>query len=167
MAWDIHGLFQRHSRGISRALRRRGLDAETAADLTQDTFVRTLAAGPDNDAADHLKQAYLYRVARNLWVNHTKREALLVSVPWDDPQAVTAQACAPDTETIVANREHLHLVTALLETLPERQRRAFLLHRIHNLPMARIAEELGISTTRTWELIRETYRLIVLRTGGL
>ncbi|SED61372.1 RNA polymerase sigma factor [Rhodobacter sp. 24-YEA-8] len=166
MAWDFQGLFRRHAPGISSALRRRGLDAETAADLTQDAFVRTIAARPDSDAADHLMQAYLHRVARNLWVNHTKRQALIFVLPLDDPEAKAAQAGAPDTESILVSREQLRLVAAVLAELPERQRRAFLLHRMENLAIARIAEELGLSTTRTWELIRATYRLIVLRTGG-
>lgn len=96
MAWDIHILFLRHARGISRSLRRRGLDAETAADLTQDTFVSTMAARPDSDAPDNLMRAYLYRVARNLGVNHSKRQALIGTLSLDDPEAQRVPAREPD-----------------------------------------------------------------------
>lgn len=34
MAWDFQSLLRRHAPGIARSLRRRGLDAEAAADLT-------------------------------------------------------------------------------------------------------------------------------------
>ena len=167
MAWDFQGLFGRHARGISRALQRRGFDQEVAADLTQDTFLRVMSAAPEGEPPEALMQAYLYKVARNLGINHAKREALFRPVDMDTPEAQAALARAPDTETLVASREQLRLVRAILMSLPELQRRAFLLHRIGNLPIARIAGEIGLSTTRTWELIRGAYREIVLRSGGL
>ncbi|MGQ5720640.1 sigma factor [Pseudochrobactrum asaccharolyticum] len=44
--WDLHHLFKKHARDIRQALRRRGLPEETAADLTQDTFLRVLVSPP-------------------------------------------------------------------------------------------------------------------------
>ncbi|WP_460275920.1 RNA polymerase sigma factor [Celeribacter sp. ULVN23_4] len=167
MAWDFQKLFQRHAGGIARSLQRRGLDAEVACDLTQEAFVRAIAAQPESDAPDHLTQAYLYKVARNLGINYAKRQALFSPVSLDAPEAQRVLAREPDTETIVASREQLRIVRAVLTEMPERQRRAFLLHRIENRPMARIAEELGLSTTRIWELVHDAYLQIVLRTGGL
>lgn len=167
MAWDFQSLFRRHAPGIARSLRRRGLDAEAAADLTQDTFARVIARGPAQDVSDYLSRAYLYRVARNLGINHAKRQALVLSLPLEQSEAQWALAREPDAETILASREQLPLVAAVLAELPERQRCAFLLHRVENWPIARIAEEIGLSPTRTWELVRDTYRRIVLRTGGL
>lgn len=167
MAWDFQSLFQRHAPGIARSLRRRGLDAEVAADLTQDAFARVIARGPVQDVSDCLSRAYLYRVARNLGINHAKRQALVLSLPLERPEAQRALACEPDGEAILVAREQLRLVAQVLAGLPERQRRAFLLHRIEGLPIARIADQIGLSPTRTWELVRDSYRRIVLRTGGL
>ncbi|WP_112814279.1 sigma factor [Brucella pseudogrignonensis] len=65
MSWDIQELFRRHAKGIARSLRRRGLDPETAADLTQDTFVKVLASQPSNGTPGHNPKAYLYHVAGN------------------------------------------------------------------------------------------------------
>lgn len=165
MAWDFHSLFGQHARGISRALQRRGFDRDVAADLTQDTFLRVIRAAPQDEAPDALMRAYLYKVARNLGINHARREALFRPVSLDAPEALPALAAAPDTETVVASREQLRLVRLILLEMPERQRKAFLLHRMCNWPIARIAEEIGLSTTRTWELIRAAYRDIVLRCG--
>lgn len=167
MAWDFHHLFRQHAAGIRRSLRRRGFDGETAGDLTQDTFVRAISARPDTEWAENLTQAYLYKIARNLGINHARRAALFMPTSLDDTTAQLALAREPDTETIVATREQLQLVRTILLELPERNRRAFLLHRIENWPIARIADHLGLSTTRTWELVRASYRQIVLRTGGI
>ncbi|WGR59422.1 hypothetical protein E3U26_01150 [Paracoccus ferrooxidans] len=104
---------------------------------------------------------------RALDINHAKRQALVLSLPLEQSEAQRALAREPDAETILASREQLRLVAAVLAELPERQRCAFLLHRVENWPIARIAEEIGLSPTRTWELVRDTYRRIVLRTGGL
>jgi RNA polymerase sigma-70 factor (ECF subfamily) len=59
------------------------------------------------------------------------------------------------------------LMEAALAELPERTRKAFELHRLDERTISDIAQELGLSTTRTWTLIREAYRHIVLRTGGI
>ncbi|WP_297534786.1 hypothetical protein [Nitrobacter sp.] len=53
MKWDLHRLFVRHARDITAALRRRGLSEETAADITQDTFVKILVSPPGNAVTVH------------------------------------------------------------------------------------------------------------------
>lgn len=167
MAWDFHSLFQMHAGGIRRSLRRRGFDGETAGDLTQDTFVRVMTAQPESDGREHLTRAYLYKVARNLGINHAKRQSLFTPMSLDEPDAQPALAREPDTESIVVTRDQLRLVRTILLDLPPRHRQAFLLHRIENWTVARIADHMGISSTRAWELIHASYRQIILRTGGL
>ncbi|ARO15936.1 RNA polymerase sigma-70 factor, ECF subfamily (plasmid) [Ketogulonicigenium robustum] len=147
------------------ALRRRGIDAEAAADLTQDAFLRVILAQPSGDAPEHMRRAYLYKVARNLGINHVKRAALAVHVPLDTPEAEAAMPRAPDTETIIATRAELRAVQAALREMPDRHRRAFTLHRIEGWPIARIAREIDLSPSRTWEMIHEAYRMIILKTG--
>ncbi|MBK5959303.1 RNA polymerase subunit sigma-24 [Rhodoplanes elegans] len=167
MAWDIQTLFRRHADGIRRSLMRRGLPRETAADITQDTFLRVLAALPADGTENHNPKAYLYQVSRNLGLNHLRRERLAGLV--DLPDAVVAEISdpAPTPETIACDRAQLARVAAALDALPERTRRAFELHRIGGLTIAEVAREIGLSTTRTWALVHEAYRHLVLATGGL
>ena len=167
MAWDIQKLFQRHAREIARSLRRRGHSAETAADLTQDTFLRVLASTPQDDAANHNPKAYLYQVSRNLSINHQRRERLLDTVELGDETLGEIADPSPTPETIVYDRQRLRQTAAALAELPERTRTAFELHRLGDRTIADVARQLGLSTTRTWSLIREAYRHIVIRTGGL
>lgn len=166
-AWDFHYLFRRHAGGIRRSLTRRGFDTDVAADLTQDAFVRAMSNACGDSVSGHFAQAYLYRIARNLGINHAKRRAFLQTIPLDTAEAQMVPGTQPDTETMIINRESLRLVIEILAELPDRHRQAFLLHRIEGWSIARIADYIGLSSTRTWELVREAYRQIVLRTGGL
>lgn len=165
MAWDLQKLFQRHALDISRALRKRGHSAETAADLTQDTFLRVLAAAPAEGTTNHNPKAYLYQVSRNLSVNHFKRHRLTATVDLGDEALAQIPDTSPTPETVVYDRQRLRRTALALEELPERTRIAFELHRLNDLTIAEVALRLGLSTTRTWALIREAYRHIVIRTG--
>ena len=163
MSWDIQNLFRRHAREIDRFLRRRGHSADTAADITQDTFLRVIATPPAQDAQNHNPAAYLYRVSRNLGINHRRREALMETVDLDGEEALNVADPAPSPEKIVYSRQCLMQTYAALNELPERTRRAFEMHRLGERTIAEVAEELDISTTRAWTLIRDAYRHLVDR----
>lgn len=165
--WDLQSLFIKHAREIDRFLRRRGHSPETAADLTQDTFLRILTAVPDEGTADHNPKAYLYQVSRNLSINHARRERLVSTVDLSDDAVAQYADPAPSAETVVYDRQRLKLTEAALGELPERTRVAFELHRLADRTISDVAQELDLSTTRTWALIRETYRHIVTRTAGI
>jgi RNA polymerase sigma factor (sigma-70 family) len=167
LTWDIQTLFRRHAGGIARALHRRGINEETAADLTQDTFVRVITRPPHEAAQNYNPQAYLYQAARNLSINHQRREALIETVNLDDEQALNVADPSPSPERIVQSRQSLIQTHQALGELPERTRRAFEMHRLGERTIAEVAEELGISTTRAWALIRDAYRHLVTRVDGI
>ncbi len=167
MSWDIQTLFLRHAKEIARSLRRRGLSAETAADITQDTFVRVLVRPPNGGGEVHNPAAYLYRVSRNLRIDHQRRERLLVRVDLTDGEFAEIADLSPTAETIVYDRQRLALTKAALAELPERTRRAFELHRLGDLTIAETAKAIGLSTTRTWILLRDAYEHIDARLRGV
>lgn len=167
MSWDLHKLFRSHAGEIVRALRRRGLSPETAADITQEAFLRVLALGPQEGAAIHNPKAYLHQVSRNLSINHQRRERLVSMVELDDALTERIVDPTPNAETIVYDRQRLRQTEAALAELPERTRTAFVLHRLGEHTITEVAKYLGLSTTRTWSLIRDAYRHIVLRTAGI
>ncbi len=163
MSWDIQNLFRNHAKGIARSLNRRGISEDVAADLTQDTFLRVIATPPANTAQNHNPKAYLYRVSRNLSINHQKREALIEKVTLDDQEAVNLADPAPSPEKIIFSRQCLVQTHQALSELPERTRQAFEMHRLGERTIAEVAEDLGISTTRAWSLIRDAYRHLIER----
>lgn len=167
LSWDLHNLFVLHAGDITRALRRRGLDEDTAAELTQDTFVRVLARPPRVSKTTYNPAAYLFRIARNLCIDHQRRKRLFfwVELPPDDFASIADPS--PSPETIVYDKQRLALTRAALAELPARTRRAFEMHRIGEMTIAEVAAEIDLSVSRTWSLIRDAYQHIDTRLAGL
>lgn len=143
------------------------MDAETAADLTQDTFVKVLTSQPSETARSHNPKAYLYQAARNLGIDHNRHERVLVRVDLSDEDFAAIADPSPSAETLVYDRQKLRLVEAALAELPRRVREAFELHRMGEMTIAEVARQLEMSTTRTWALIRDAYEHIEDRLNGL
>lgn len=158
MTWDLNSLFRHHAKGIATSLRRNGIRDDIAADITQDAFLRVLAKPPADTVASHNPKAYLYQAARNLGINHRRREALIETV---DIAGVDIVDPTPSPERVVYSRQCLSQTFQALGELPERTRQAFEMHRLGERTTAEIAEELGISTTRAWSIIRDAYRHLV------
>ncbi|MCJ8055370.1 sigma-70 family RNA polymerase sigma factor [Shinella curvata] len=163
MSWDLSTLFRRHAKDIARTLHRRGLTVETAADLTQDTFVRLLVSPPKEAAGVNNPVAYLFRIARNLRIDHQRRERVLKMVDLSDDEFAEITDQSPNAETIVYDRQRLELTKAALAELPDRTRRAFELHRLGELTIAETAATIGLSSTTTWTLLRDAYEHIDAR----
>lgn len=151
----LQELFDRHGREINRFLRRRGHNEQTAADLTQDAFVRILMSAQDQDVEN--PRAYLHQVARNLSIDVERRERRMAQADLSDQEIAAIADPSPSPETIVSDRQRLSIAEDVLSGLPERTRYAFEAHRMGEKTIAEIAGELGLSTTRTWTLIRSAY----------
>ncbi|MCF7645412.1 sigma-70 family RNA polymerase sigma factor [Bacillus subtilis] len=158
--WDLHHLFKKHARDIRQALRRRGLPEETAADLTQDTFLRVLVSPPKASKSTYNPVGYLFRIARNLGTDYQRREGLLRRVDLSTEDFAAIADPSPSPEKQVYDRQKLLLTQQALDELPQRTRTAFEMHRMDEMTIAAIAAELDISTGRTWSLIREAYEYI-------
>jgi RNA polymerase sigma-70 factor (ECF subfamily) len=160
LSWDLHKLFQSHAAEIMRALRRRGISAETAADITQDTFLRLMTASPANGRAEGNPRAYLHRISQNLVIDYRRRERLMTRVDITDEALERIADPAPSQETVVYDKQRLNATQRAIDELPERTRRAFELYRLDELTISEVAQEIGLSTTRTWMLIRDAYQHI-------
>ena len=163
MSWDIQMLFRLHARDIARSLKRNGLTEDTAADITQDTFVRVLAKPPAATAGTHNPKAYLYKISRNLRLNQQKRDRLIETVDIESDAAQNLADPAPSPEAVVYSRQCLAQTHQALAELPERTRRAFEMHRLGERTLHEGAQELDISTTRAWTLIRDAYKHLLAR----
>ncbi|MBK4217681.1 sigma-70 family RNA polymerase sigma factor [Paracoccus caeni] len=158
MAWDVQNLFRRYAGELNGSLRRRGMSDDLASDITQDAFLRMLTARP-RDEADS-PRAYLYRIARNLVIDHERRRRFVGMHQIGDDALHQIADPAPGAETIIYDRQRLRIVVKALADLPERSRIAFELHRLEGLTNAEIGQRIGLSTTQTWTLIRDAYRHI-------
>lgn len=128
-------------------LRRLGSHAD-AADLTQDTFLRTLKSQPVTDIAE--PRAFLCVVAKRVlcsfWRRNELERAYLEAIA-DLPEAVV-----PSEEEFALLREAVAVIDALLNDLPAKVRHAFLLNRLEGLTHQQIAEQLDVSlaTVERW-----------------
>jgi len=167
LSWDLQNLFRRHAAELVRVLTRRGHSPETAADITQDAFVRLLTAQPSNAGQGANPRAYLFAITRNLSIDRARRERLVPHVDLTDELAERIVDPSPLQEAIVYDKQRLAATQRAISELPERTRRAFELHRLDELTVSEVAGRIGLSTTRTWSLIRDAYKHIRARLAAL
>jgi len=122
-------------------LRRRSGCSHTAADLTQDIFVRLLVK-PDLSPMDE-PRAYLARIAHGLLIDHHRRQTL--EKAWLDTlkNLPENEAPSPDEQLIII--EALARIDTLLHGLKPRVRKVFLLSRLEGKSYPEIAAQVGAS----------------------
>ncbi|QGL63938.1 sigma-70 family RNA polymerase sigma factor [Stenotrophomonas maltophilia] len=138
----LAGFYREHHGWLLGWLRRRTHNAECAADLTQDTFVRLLSRQVD-PAELRLPRAYLATIAHALLVNHWQRadleRAYLAAL------AAQPEPVHPSAEEHTQALQLLHAIADMLQGLAERPRRAFLMARLSGMGYAQIGQHLGVS----------------------
>lgn len=139
-------MLERYHRELLNFLARHVNDRETAADLTQESFVRVLAAQSSGQAVLDVR-ALLYRTARNLVIDQHRRT---VHRQHDDidgleeaDQPLVPRHLQPDE--ILAYEQQVRELVRTIETLPPRCREALVLNRFEGLSHQEVAERMGIS----------------------
>lgn len=140
---EMHTLYSDHHRWLLGWLRRRLGDVHQAADLSHDTFVRILTAGDVGGIRE--PRAFLATVAGGLVANHHRRRA--IEQAYLDAIAALPMPLAPSPEERATVLETLLEIDRLLDGLPAKARRAFLLSQLEGLTYAEIAAQLGVSVS--------------------
>jgi len=112
-------------------------DQFAAEDITSETFVR--AWGNLDPSLMETVRAYLFRIARNIYLQGRRRDDRITQLP-ENRVAPTRNPAA-----VVADRLQLEQISTYLQTLPEIDRSAFLLRVVYELPYAEVARVLRIS----------------------
>lgn len=142
-AGRIDGLYRTEAPRLARFFRRRLGEADEAPDLVQEAFTR-LAAFMARESLAH-PAPYLQRIARNLLFERSRRRARRMAASHIPIEAAGEIAVAPSQEDGLAHADVMARYAAAVQSLPERTRAAFLLHRLEELTYREIAERLGIS----------------------
>jgi len=118
-------------------------DVHAAEDLTQETLLRGWSR---RDRLRELNAArvWLFRIAVNLWRDRQRRRRSRVDQPASLTEELVASQPPPDQQ--LEQREELAMVLAALDGLPARQREVLYLNACEEMPLAEIAEVLGINT---------------------
>jgi RNA polymerase sigma-70 factor (ECF subfamily) len=130
-------------------------NADDAAELTQDTFVKIIES-IDGFHGKSSFYTWAFRIAVNLTLNYCKRNSKFAAQSLDGAnegngeqgraqlREMLADDKLPDPGAIVANRELCEIIMRVLMTLDDEQRAVVLLRDIEGMNYAQIAEVLNI-----------------------
>lgn len=152
-AADFGQLYAQHHGWLQQWLRARLSNAFDAADLAQDTFTRVLAGR--EVAAIHEPRAYLTTIAKGILVNWYRRRAL-------ESSFLEALALLPEPEAPSPEQQHIILETlaqvdAVLDSLPPKAKRAFLLSQLEGLRYEEIAAVIGCSLVSVKRYMKQAF----------
>lgn len=137
----LHAFYCDHHGWLQAWLRQRLGNTSDAADLAHDTFVRIL--GREQHPPFREPRAYLATIANGLVVSHWRRRDL--ERAWLDTLAAYPQAVLPSAEDRAIILETLEQISRMLDGLPARCRKVFLLSQLDGLTYPQISGQLGIS----------------------
>ncbi len=142
-------------------------NSAVAEELAQEVFLRVYRSRASY-AANAKFSTWLYRIATNLAVNHardTRHERPEVTVNIDESDEETGLAVdVPDSslnaEQNILRRERLQAIKRHVQSLPERQRMAVLMHKYQNMDYKQIADVLHLSESATKSLLFRAYETL-------
>lgn len=140
---------------LGRLIRRLTGNAATAEDIVQDSYLRFMSVPDGGPITD--EKAYLTRIARNLALNHLRREAIVPFLGEGEIDLLALADQAPSPEAALADKQALQLTLEAIAALPPRTRRAFEMHRLDELGLAEIGRRMSISTSLAGRLVQEGY----------
>lgn len=155
----LKGLFLAHKRNIQAYLTRRLKDAEAAADLTQETFLRYAEQG----GAITYDRSYLYRTAHNLAVDHMRHQARRPIQPTSGDDLEEIAEDRPSLEDAALAKQRIVCLRQAVAELPERTRLIFTLVRLEGLTYAQAAERLGVSESSVQKHLAKALERIMER----
>ncbi|PCI48709.1 MAG: hypothetical protein COB49_05690 [Alphaproteobacteria bacterium] len=145
----IEQMYQDNHEGFLRFLMQKTQNRDDAHDVLQEAFQKLIRREGLREMEN--PRAYLYRTATNIIIDrqrkgqHHLRYIREVVSGVEEASASVTTIIPPDRQ--VAARQELDRVYRVLETLSEKCRRAFLMHRTQHMKYGEIAEALNISVS--------------------
>lgn len=143
-------IVRRHQRRVYRVIFLLLRDADAADTLTQECFLRAYQSRSSFRGECRI-ETWLLRIAVNLVRDHGKNRRVsfwkkLVGLGQREADTVASLASPqPSPERVLLAREELQAVWTAVDSLSQQQRAVFLLRFAGDMPLAEIAETLGIS----------------------
>lgn len=141
-------MLEHYYRELQNFLTRRVNDRDTAADLLQESYLRVLSQQNSGTMVLDMR-ALLYRTARNLLIDEYRRTDVrhhesLDTLP-EDAHPAAPQHLQP--EEWLASGQVIEAYVAVIESLPPRCQKAFILSVFDGLSHIEIAQQMGISVS--------------------
>ena len=161
---EFKQLFLAHQGELHAYLKRKLGNADTATDLTQETFLR-FARHRETcpEVTITHERSYLYRIAHNLAVDHLRRARRGKVDETPGYELVDIPDEAPTPEQAVSNRSELSIVREAILEMPERTRHIFILNRIEGLTYREVATRLNISESSVQKHLAKATKRVMQR----
>ena len=132
-----------HEASVRSWLRRWMGRVQDIDDVMQEAYCRLAAL----ESTEHIGsgQAYLFRTARNIVLEQVRRSRIVRIENLLEAGGLNIADGAPTPEQVVAGVRELQRVQRLIEALPAKCRRVFVLRRVHGVSQREIARMCGIS----------------------
>lgn len=132
-------------------------DAETAADLTQETYQKAWAALPNFDGRSQVF-TWLYRIGYTTFLNHIRRPRRTSSL--DAPDAPDVRDNAPAVDETIAEREEAERLRRRVLELPEDLRFTVTAHFWGGLSVKEIATIEKITTVAIRKRLHKAFSIL-------
>ncbi|HMD15325.1 MAG TPA: RNA polymerase sigma factor [Terriglobales bacterium] len=160
-------LVQKYRRPMVGFMYRLCHNPSTAEELAQEVFLRVYRSRTSYEPSAKFT-TWLYRIATNLAVNHardTRHERPENTVRLDEPDQETGTTpdLADDSlsaEDQILKRERLAAIRSKVNSLPERQRVAVIMHKYQQMDYREIAGVLKLSESATKSLLFRAYETL-------
>jgi RNA polymerase sigma-70 factor (ECF subfamily) len=129
---------------LKRWLLRQTGNADDAADLAQESFVRWLDFARADNGSVQNPRAFLFQVARNLMQDRWRADQHRTSLAQEVHRARLTSTVI-SAECMVESRQRLAILVEAVEELPPKCKEAFKLHKFQGLSHEEVALRMGIS----------------------
>jgi RNA polymerase sigma-70 factor (ECF subfamily) len=120
-----------------------------AEECVQDAFLRALRSLQNGDA-DIALRPWLHAIVRNRCLDQLRKPNRTTDL---DPHEAVLADHGPGPVSMIAGRERLEQVVGSVEALPERQRRALVMHELEDRSHSHIGRVLGVSSGASKALV--------------
>jgi len=160
-------LVRKYRRPMISFMYRMSRNTAAAEDLAQEVFLRVYRSRENYEASAKFT-TWLYRIATNLAVNHardTRHERAEVTVSLDEPDEETGTTfeiadSRVTAEQSLVQRERVRAIRGKVESLPEQQRLAVIMHKYQQMDYKQIAAVLKKSESATKSLLFRAYETL-------
>jgi len=160
-------LVQKYRRPMVGYMYRMCHNVAAAEDLAQEVFLRVFRSRGNYEPSAKFT-TWLYRIATNLAVNHardSRHERPENTVSVDEPDQETGLALdlrdtSLSAEEAILRQERMAAIRQRVQSLPERQRTAVVMHKYQQMDYREIASVLKLSESATKSLLFRAYETL-------
>lgn len=135
---------------------------EDANDLAQEALLRMHRFQQSRDLEN--ARAFLYKTANNLVIDQLRRarvhDRYMLTEMLPEHSDEDNDKFEPSAERTVSAKEELDQIYKVVDQMPEKVRRAFLMHRGKDMSYPEIADEMGVSTSMVEKYIIQALKIL-------